>query len=254
MNHVMLVEDDEVIRYVYRKMKAWRSYDFHIAAEVSNGVRALEAFRQNPVDVIFTDIRMPLMNGIHLMKEVNKISPQTLFVLISSYNEFEYAREGLRLGAIDYIVKPMEEKQLEEVLIRVKQKLDTQKWDTDLSWIQPIFQKKEILEDCLIHRLCKYLEKHIHSALSMEEVAEAMGLNKDYMGKQIKLKTGMSFKNLYHQTKVEYAKPLIRSGQYKVYEISELLGYPNADSFTQQFKSTTNMTPMEYKKSVTSDF
>lgn len=248
MYNIMLVEDDEVIRYVYFKMKAWSTHGFHIAAQVPNGARALEAFNQNPVDVIFTDIRMPLLNGIDLMKQVKEKSPDTLFVLISSYNEFEYAREGLRLGAIDYLVKPLEDKHLDEVLPRIKALLDAGKEDTGLSWMKPIFKEPEILADPLIQRICSYLAENIQRNLSMEEVADTMILNKDYMGRQIKNKTGLSFKNLYHQTKIEYAKPLIKSGQYKVYEISEMLGYPNSDAFAQQFKSIVGMTPMEYRK------
>lgn len=245
----MLVEDDNAIRYVYSKMKLWTKYGFFIEQEAANGMRAMDAMRANPVDIIFTDIQMPLMDGISLMKTMNKEFPNVLFVLISSYNEFEYAREGLRLGAVDYVVKPLTESDLEKVLQRAKEMLDARKSDT----ITPLLSdlpgiKLCSMEDPLLKNMCEYLSVNMQRNISMVDVADALKLNKDYFGKLVKNKTGQSFRNLYNQIKMEYAKKLIRSGQYKIYEISELLGYASADYFTQLFKNMTGMTPAEFKK------
>ena len=80
MYKVMLVEDDEVIRYVYSKMKAWARYGFFIQAEAANGKRALEELKNNPVDVVFTDIRMPLMNGIELIERLTEEGEKIRFI------------------------------------------------------------------------------------------------------------------------------------------------------------------------------
>lgn len=247
MYRIMLVEDDEAIRYVYSRMKVWERYGFQIAAEAGNGQQALEEMKKNPVDAVFTDIRMPFMDGITLMKNIRQDYPEVLFVLVSSYNEFEYAREGLRLGALDYIVKPVGEADLEPVLSRIKEQLHTQEKKGISGLLESVIPDKSALSDTLIIKLGDYLEENIHRNLSIEEVAGALGMNKDYLGKQIKNKTGLSFRTLYNNIKIEYAKPLIKSGQYKVYEISELLGYSSPDYFTQLFKSVVKVTPAEYK-------
>lgn len=250
MYRVMLVEDDEVIRYVYSRMKAWEKSGFQIVAEAGNGLQAMDEMKKNPVDVIFTDIRMPFMDGITLMKKMLEEYPDILFVFVSSYNEFEYAREGLRLGAVDYIVKPMDEADLEPVLVRLKELLGTKGNGTEIFRILAgIIPEKSALSDTLIIQMGQYLEENMNRNLTIEEVADALDMNKDYLGKQIKHKTGLSFRTLYNRVKIEYAKPLIKSGQYKVYEISELLGYSSPDYFTQHFKNEVNMTPAEYKKS-----
>lgn len=247
MYKVMLVEDDDAVRYVYSKMKAWGKYGFCIEQEAANGSRALEAMQKHPADVIFTDIRMPFMDGITLMKHVTESYPDVLFVFISSYNEFEYAREGLRMGAVDYVIKPMGEEDLDGVLQRVRELLLAQNKNGVTGLAKRLLPEKD-LQDALIQNIFRYMDENMHCNLTIEEVADEMGLNKDYLGRQIKHKTGLSFRNLYNQIKMEYAKPLIKSGQYKVYEIGELLGYASPDYFSQLFKNVVGMTPAEYKK------
>ena len=92
------------------------------------------------------------------------------------------------------------------------------------------------------------LNEHINQNLTIEEVADSLGMNKDYLGRQLKKKTQMSFRSLYNRVKMEYAKPMIKSGQYKIYEISEMLGYTSPDYFSALFKNIVKMTPAEYKK------
>lgn len=248
MYKVMLVEDDEVVRYVYSKMKAWARYGFFIQAEAANGKRALEELKNNPVDVVFTDIRMPLMNGIELMQEAIPLYPDIRFVLISSYNEFEYAREGLRLGAVDYIVKPMREEDLDDVLQRVREQIPASGNNLISGMITDIFQDEARQNDPLIRQVMECLNEYKGQNLTIEEVADSLGMNKDYLGRLLKKKTQMSFRSLFNRVKMEYAKPMIKSGQYKIYEISEMLGYTSPDYFSGLFKNIVKMTPVEYKK------
>ena len=249
MYRVILVDDDRALRYVYSKMNAWMKYGFAIAGETSNGIQALEWMKEHPADVVFTDIRMPFMDGITLMKEAQKLYPEVLFVFISSYDAFEYAREGLRLGAVDYVVKPMRDSDLENVLERLIPVMGRSGDEERISIFKKITEEDVNWEDPLLLRMCRYLEDHIDQNLTLEEVADALRLNKDYFGKIVKSRTGMNFRNLYNRFKMEYAKPLIKGGQYKIYEISRMLGYTASDYFTQLFKNSTGMTPLEYKKS-----
>ncbi|SHJ52000.1 response regulator transcription factor [Hespellia stercorisuis] len=248
MYRVMLVEDDRTVRYVYSRMREWEKQGFTIECEAANGSQAVEMLRTHSVDIIFTDIRMPLMNGIEMMKQMKELYPGMLFVLISSYNEFEYAREGLKLGALDYITKPMEEKDLLEVLERAKVILDDASEGGMLQKLIMISKNEVNEEDSLLANLCGYLEEHLSENLTMEDVAEYLNMNRDYLGKQLKLRTGYTFRNLYNSLKMEYAKDLIHESSQKIYEISDSLGYTSADYFSQLFKKSVGMTPAEYKR------
>lgn len=249
MYRVMLAEDDKTLRYIYSKMNVWEKHGFRIDHQVANGNQAVEYLRDHQVDVIFTDICMPFLNGFQMMEIIKKQYPDMPFVLVSSYNKFEYAIEGLRMGAVDYVVKPMEEKDLERVLKRLVQLLKDREHKSECYQIlQKILPKEVDLQEPFIENICYYLDEHMQENLTLAEIAAALQLNKDYLGKLIKSHTGMNFRTLYNQLKIEYAKPLIKSGQYKVYEISEMLGYTSSDYFTRLFKNIMKMTPAEYKK------
>lgn len=88
-----------------------------VTSMAHNGKEALEMFRQEPADIVVTDVEMPLMNGLDLLEEIRKISPRTRFLILSGYDEFEYARKALKLDVEEYILKPINEEQLRQALI-----------------------------------------------------------------------------------------------------------------------------------------
>lgn len=248
MYRVMVVEDDGAVRHVYKRMKTWEENGFSIVCEASNGCQAVDYIESEEIDIIFTDICMPLMDGITLMKKAKEEKKQIPFVMISSFSDFEYAREGLRLGALDYIMKPLEEKELEMALLRAREVLGEARQNHVMETICHVAQMDVNPGDPLLMRLGQYLEENRKSNVTLEAVSDALNLNKDYLGKQIKAKTGLNFKNLYHAVQIAYAKTLLKKDNYKVYEISEMLGYTSADYFTQQFKKITGMSPIAYRK------
>ncbi|MDE7226259.1 MAG: response regulator, partial [Ruminococcus sp.] len=124
MYNILIVEDDAALRFIYSKMKTWSDCGFTIAAEASNGKVALEMLEKKKFDLIFTDIRMPFIDGIEMLRKLNESGNTIPVVFASSYDEFEYARQGLILGAFDYLLKPVDKRKLEDVLLRVKKKID----------------------------------------------------------------------------------------------------------------------------------
>lgn len=110
MYNVLLVEDDSTLRFIYSKMKTWTECGFMIAKQASNGKDALEILRKENFDLIFTDIRMPFVDGIEMLRKLSENDNTIPVIFASSYDEFEYARQGLILGAFDYLLKPVDEK------------------------------------------------------------------------------------------------------------------------------------------------
>lgn len=246
MFRVMIVDDDKALRYVYRKMKSWNLYDFQVVAEASNGQQALDMMDKEDIDIVFTDIRMPVMDGIEFMKAAKRLQQSVAFVMISSYHEFNYAREGIREGALDYIVKPMGESDLEQVLQRIANVLEPKESEY-LSYFKRITDKEVNWKEPLIINLCRYIVQNLEINLTLEMVAEALELNKDYLGKVIKNRTGINFRDFYNGFKMECAKSMVMSGKYKIYEISNQLGYSSVDYFTRIFKKYVHTTPLAYK-------
>lgn len=102
---VLIVEDDKFFRFAMRKMIKWDEYGFELAGEAVHGKAALEFLEENPVDIVLTDMNMPVMDGIELTRIVKEKYPRIMVIALSAYDDFEFVRESMRLGASDYILK-----------------------------------------------------------------------------------------------------------------------------------------------------
>lgn len=118
---VFLVDDEYLAIEGLMRLVDWERLDAEVCGAAYDGKTALEQIEILCPDVVLTDIRMPGMNGLDLIAAVKRRLPSTLFVVISGYNEFEYARSALRLGVVDYIDKPVTVEKIEEVYGKINQ-------------------------------------------------------------------------------------------------------------------------------------
>ncbi|WP_372661665.1 response regulator [Cohnella sp.] len=123
-DQVLIVDDEPIIRKGLKSFIEWEKEGLSLQGDCANGFEALEIIKSQHIDILITDIKMPVMDGLQLTREALEVNPNMKIVLISSYNEFEYVREGMKSGAIDYLLKPsLEADELVSVLRRCKQGL-----------------------------------------------------------------------------------------------------------------------------------
>ena len=120
MIRVLIVDDEKIVRKGLASFMPWKEFGMVVVGEASNGENALQFMETNKVDLLLTDLSMPVMSGIELMREVRQRYPHIQIVVMTLHQEFEYVQEALRLGAIDYIAKTqLEKEQFEDVLGRI---------------------------------------------------------------------------------------------------------------------------------------
>lgn len=119
MKSLLIVEDEKMIRHGIATMAQRCSVEIEEIIECRNGEEALEILREESIDVMFTDIRMPKMDGIQLVKEIEMIKNRPDIVVISGYDDFNYAVEMLKHGVSDYILKPVKRDKIEEILVKL---------------------------------------------------------------------------------------------------------------------------------------
>lgn len=125
MYKVLLVDDNEAVRLLVKRFNIWNeNTGFLLADEAKNGKEALEKLEKQNIDLVITDIRMPVIDGMELLQKIVERGFDLCVVIISDYSEFEYARKGLVLGAFDYLVKPVKKEEMDKALSRVKEHLD----------------------------------------------------------------------------------------------------------------------------------
>ena len=117
----VLIADDEInIILLIKSLIDRQKTDVEIAGEAGDGITALEMVRQLKPDVVITDIRMPGMNGMDLIRHVREEQIPVEFVIISGYSEFEYARSAIQYGVSDYLLKPIKKDELNDVLAKLE--------------------------------------------------------------------------------------------------------------------------------------
>ena len=107
MVKVFLVEDESIIRRGIRDNIAWESHGFEFVGEAGDGEYAYPLILNTKPDILITDIKMPFMDGLELSRLVKKSLPKTRIIILSGYNEFEYAKEAIKIGISDYLLKPV---------------------------------------------------------------------------------------------------------------------------------------------------
>lgn len=124
MYHLMLVDDEPDIREGLQEVVDFKKYGFEIVGEAENGIDALQLCETLRPDVVITDIRMPLMDGITMCREMRKILPMVQFVILSGYDDFEFAQQAIELSSIRYLLKPITSQEFSKILMSLRKRLD----------------------------------------------------------------------------------------------------------------------------------
>ncbi|MCI8561170.1 MAG: response regulator [Dorea sp.] len=139
MKKVMLVEDEELILQGLRNILDWEALGLKVVHMAHDGLEALKMWEKEPVHIVVTDISMPEMDGLALLKKIREKEEQVRFIILTGYDEFDYAREAIRLEVENYILKPIDEEELERQLKETVQKLE----EMDKKKIQYIDEKTQ---------------------------------------------------------------------------------------------------------------
>ena len=247
--HKFLVVDNEDI--ICNGMKqALDSLGYFEVYTAGNGIEALNCVDKNKIEAIFLDVEMPEMNGIEFMRALREKDIHPLVVVISGYDEFEYAREALRYGALDYILKPIDSSDVRDLGERMFKLLENKDSainteDEELDNTQPeTFKGSGKITPELI---AEYIEKNYSDQeLSVSEISKHMGYSPNYIGSTFKKEFGISINDYINKYRCIMAKELMKDVGMKMYEISYAVGYTDQHYFSKVFKKYEGISPSEY--------
>jgi two-component system response regulator YesN len=124
---LMIVDDEALVRDAIKTRMDWEAYGFECVCDCEDGEEALERMEVYRPDAVLTDIYMPFMDGLALTREVSKRYPGTKVIILTGYDDFEYAQQAVKLKAFDFVLKPITATQLSEVLQKLKAELDEER-------------------------------------------------------------------------------------------------------------------------------
>lgn len=259
MLKLVIAEDEDIIRMGLVQTVDWQAMDVEIIGEAADGLEALELVKRLRPDVLLTDIRMPRLGGLELAEKVLALEQKSIrVVFLTSYAEFDYAREALRLHAVDYLLKPVEEKELVRVMKNIAEDLANQaegesgaaKGAVSNSEAKELTDWLELLQEPGLNpHVRKVLERIVtayNQHLSIEEMAGELQVSTSYLSRKLKETTGHTFGGLLARYRLQKALKLLAEGEYRVYEVAEQTGFGEYKSFCQTFKKYLHESPKRY--------
>lgn len=255
MLKIAIVEDEEIIRMGLAYTVDWQSMGAQVVGEAADGLEGLEIVAAARPDVVLTDIRMPRMNGLDMAKVLAEKHPAVKVVFLTSYADFEYARQAVRLNACDYLLKPVDEGELAKVLARLHEELAPREagghgGGADDAGAETLVDWQELLAqeglNAYVRQVLEKIQVEYASRLSIEDCAEAMQVSTSYLSRKLKEVTGHTFGTLLARYRLQEALKLLDDGRYKVYEVAEHTGFGEYKNFCQVFKKYLQVSPKRY--------
>lgn len=258
MIKVIVVDDEYIVRKGLMATVNWQKYNMEVVADASNGQKGWEVFLEHSPEVVITDIVMPEQNGIELARKIKHAAPDTKVLLLSCHRDFEYAQEGIKVGASGYILKTaFQDDEFEEYLKQFSdeiQKLEGKKQDSN----KPEALIIEVHENWPepIQKAVQLITKDLSTSYSSVDIAYKVGLSRSHFSTLFSKSVGESFHTFTEKLKINAASELLETTSLTLQEIGERVGVHDGKYFSKWFKKCTGCTPSDYrltKRRITSD-
>ncbi len=242
MYKALIVDDEKAVQIAVCKLGKWHTYHIDTPALASNGKEGLYAMRELRPNIVFIDMQMPVMNGIDFLKNAKKEFPDAMYIVISGYDDFSYAQNSIRLGAIDYILKPIMEEELNASIKKAVSLLNPNMDFTADTEEQSISagEVAAIIKD--------YIDKNYNQNLRLSYFSDKYYFSKEYLSKIFKGNYNIGIYEYVLEVRMKRAKELLLDGSLKIQWISDRLGYTDSNYFSKAFRTYYGMTPSQFRK------
>jgi len=246
MYRVVLVDDEALILRGLSTVIPWAEMGCEVVGTATNGLAGLELIRKLKPDILFTDIRMPNMDGLTMLAALGSEFPRMQTAVLTAYRDFDYARQAITLGVCRYLLKPSNLNELEETLRIMVSRLD----------LLPAAET-EVPDDAseagnfIVNAALDYMRENcMQQHLSLSAVADHVYVSQWHLSKLLNRETGKSFFDLLGSMRVEKSKTLLRTPGMNIQDVAEQTGYTDVAHFSRTFKKLTGQTPGEYRKGI----
>lgn len=243
---LFLVDDEESILRGLAELFPWQEWGFSVAGTFQNGQKALEALHMGrAADIILSDIRMPVMDGLALAQHIHDEDLPVRVVFLSAYTDFDYARQGLQYGVCDYVVKPISYEKLEATFRAMYAALS----EALPPQAPPPgeFSEDSAARGDLASQVDAYIASHLRDA-NVSDAAQAVRMSSQVFSRSYKRLCGISFTEALYRARMKQAASLVCGLHMRLFHVAEALGYDNAKNFTRAFRRYYGVSPNDYRK------
>lgn len=244
MYTVMLIDDDYLSILKMEKIFQWNKYNFKHIYSATDSQDALHQLARLKPDVVFTDIKMCEVDGFDIIEFAKKRNLNSIFVIVSGYDDFTYVQKALRQGVVDYLLKPITPEDGENVLQTLKNIFDQQNPTHSQSLIPTT---RFHISNKNFASLIDYIDHNYIECMNLSKLANMFNLNLSYCCQLFRKYLNCSFSEYINLLKLKKAVELLSESNMNIKDIAESLNY-DYSYFCKIFKKQFGITPHLYKK------
>ena len=235
-----MIDDEQTSFEIVKATIDWASMGISLEyAESAH--QAMDMIKADIPDIILTDIMMPGMDGFELIEWIKANSYNCEVIILTAYGTFEYARKALDYGVTGYLLKPINEAELKELINKAIYNISQNSKQAD--------HINAVNYSLPVRLACEYIEKNFQENINLNKISNYVSLSKNYFCNIFKKETGITIWDYLIRIRMEEAKKMLLETEQKTYEISERVGYDDPSYFGRLFKKYTGFTPMEFRES-----
>jgi len=248
---VLLIDDEIVALNALNKRVDWVKYGFTDVMTAQDAASAKQMLSKHTIDLMISDIEMPGEDGLRLFEYAKQTYPLVECIFVTCHANFDYIKKAMKYKAWDYILKPIDYEELDNLLLNFaeyKEKMQ-QKLDIDQFLEKAKIDKKEkdADGDSRFDIVKQYIAAHIREQIYVEDLAKLVHLNSQHLMRTFKRETGQSILEYIGQQRITIASRLLKETDYTINFIADCVGCENYSYFTKLFKKHTGVTPREYR-------
>ena len=240
MFKVIVADDEKLIANNIARRIEENCPSFRVAAKAGTGLEALKQAKELLPDVVFSDIKMPEMDGIELISRLRREMPAVLCVIVSGYSDFEYMKAAIQQSAADYLLKPVNPEELKRLLQRLEATL--------LAREQQMIPRRESDAAALAERVRLYLQENYDQPVDFSSLADSLAVSAPYLSKLFHEQEGKSPSRYLTDLRMRKAQKLLMDTQLTVREIAVRVGYPDPFHFSRNFKNAMGISPAQFRE------
>lgn len=237
---ILVAEDEEIIlKSIIRKIEALK-LPYKVIASASNGIEAMALIEKHIPDVVITDIKMPGMDGLEMLRQINFNYPFINFIIISGYSDFDYTKKAIRAQVYDYLLKPLKQVELSDTLSRLLIQLNANMKSYEIPVLTTEIEEK-------IELVKLYITENFMNDINVNSIARVFNYSPTYLSRIFMKRENMPLSKFIINIRICEAKHLLGISSSLVKKIGEMVGYTDQYHFSKIFKAVTGTTPNEFR-------
>ncbi|HHX17464.1 MAG TPA: response regulator [Clostridium sp.] len=247
MYKVMIIDDERPLRNLLRNIiEKEEDLDVEVAGEAAGSIEAINTIDEIKPDIAFVDIRMPFMDGIEFSKIAMRRYPDLKIIVLSAFSDFECARECIGIGVCDYLLKPINSKEIRKTLLKVINDINLKKSSEEKLLTDDDYQM--VHKNDTVCKIKKYIEENYEQPdLNVASIAQIFGFNASYLSRLFKAETDSNLIDYINECRMKKAIEYAKKGTL-MYITAKNVGIPDPNYFGKCFKKYTNKNYSEFKK------